>query len=686
MPHITAFAYLYSCLGCLLKTVILKIIPTFLLFALLPLSCFSQKTNDTLVGIKVFSTISNTKLANPIPTQVLGRSDLANSLSIADALKQLAGVFVKDYGGVGGLKTVSVRSLGANHTAVLYDGLILGEAQGGQTDLGKLSIDNNIDQVQLSNSSAIEILLPARAFASASLITIKNNNPILLKNEKNALQIKLQQGSFGYYATAISYKTILNKKIQTSLHALVQYSKSDYPFKSYENNQTIEKRKNSDIKTQKIEYDLLFNKNIRNTIKLKAYWYHSNRGLPGAIIFYNATSTQRLNDNNLFVQSTWKHLLSSKSHLLVSAKYSAEDNIYFDPTYPNSIGRLENEFHQQEIYSSAAFSTMLSKALSISISSDVFKSKLSRTDIFVSNFAEPTRNTFLQNVAFTLKKTAFEIQGNLLYTSINEKVKFGNTAKNFHQFTPALAASVRPFLKKNLYLRAFYKNIFRAPTFNDLYYTNIGNTNLLPEFAQQLNVGLSYYKKNEGLINQFSVTIDAYANSIKDKILAVPRQNLFQWSMQNIATVKIKGIDITAHAGILDYKGYKIFTKISYTLQQAVDLSDETSLSYKTQLPYTPMHSANATFSIQNKKIIFIYNFFLSSYKYTQGAEIAENLIQGYSSSDISLAYMLNDKYKIITEAINIFNTQYEVIRFYPMPRFNYRLTFQISLKKQTKV
>ena len=38
------------------------------------------------------------------------------TLQLSDALKYMSGVVVKDYGGTGGMKTVSVRGLGAQHT------------------------------------------------------------------------------------------------------------------------------------------------------------------------------------------------------------------------------------------------------------------------------------------------------------------------------------------------------------------------------------------------------------------------------------------------------------------------------------------------------------------------------------------------------------------------------------------
>src|ERR1700744_1877687 len=62
------------------------------------------------------------------PVQQLKGRELErfNSLSVADAVRYFSGVQLKDYGGVGGLKTINVRSLGSNHTAVFYDGIEFG--------------------------------------------------------------------------------------------------------------------------------------------------------------------------------------------------------------------------------------------------------------------------------------------------------------------------------------------------------------------------------------------------------------------------------------------------------------------------------------------------------------------------------------------------------------------------------
>ena len=66
---------------------------------------------DTLLAVEVYG-------RRPIATRqsLKGRELQAlSSTSVADALKYFAGVQIKDYGGLGGLKTINVRSLGAQH-------------------------------------------------------------------------------------------------------------------------------------------------------------------------------------------------------------------------------------------------------------------------------------------------------------------------------------------------------------------------------------------------------------------------------------------------------------------------------------------------------------------------------------------------------------------------------------------
>ena len=156
--------------------------------------------------------------------------------------------------------------------------------------------------------------------------------------------------------------------------------------------------------------------------------------------------------------------------------------------------------------------------------------------------------------------------------------------------------------------------------------------------------------------------------------------------MLNIGKVDIKGIDAGLHFVFKQLGQFDITANFSYTFQKALDVSDPKSVKYKTQLPYTPEHSGSMNINVSYKKIAFSYNAILSSYRYRLGDQVPGNLVKGWNSHDFSISYAFASKkywdYKFLAEANNIYNQQYEIIKYYPMPRFNYRFGIIASFKK----
>ena len=103
-------------------------------------SAENTEPTDTVLNLKH---VVVTAQRRPMATaQTLTGKELQSlsSTSVADALKYFAGVQIKDYGGLGGLKTINVRSLGSQHVGVYIDGVRLTNAQNGTIDLSKYSL------------------------------------------------------------------------------------------------------------------------------------------------------------------------------------------------------------------------------------------------------------------------------------------------------------------------------------------------------------------------------------------------------------------------------------------------------------------------------------------------------------------------------------------------------------------
>ena len=267
-------------------------------------------------------------------------------------------------------------------------------------------------------------------------------------------------------------------------------------------------------------------------------------------------------------------------------------------------------------------------------------------------------------------------------------MKTGTSAKDQQEITSAFSASLLPFRELPLRFRLSYKRIFRLPTFDELYYTNVGNTNLRPEYAQLYNLGITAALRPGKFIEDLMITTDAYYNLSTDKIFAVPRQNLFQWSMLNIGRTSAKGLDLSIQSSFRQWKSIRVNLNATYSYQQAKDISDKTSLLYNTQLPYTPEHSGSINLFARYRNFQMGYNVILSGYRYRQGEPIAANLVEGWSTQDLNFSWETKDRkkmsYKIILECNNIFNRQYEIIRYYPMQGLNWRAGIIITHKKTT--
>lgn len=644
------------------------------------------QTTDTLPGVEVFGHRAANPMKSATSVHTLDKEGLqrVNSVSVADAVKYFPGVVVKDYGGIGGLKTVSVRSLGANHTGFSYDGIVVRDAQGGQLDLGRFSVDN-LESVALFNEQPTDILLPARSYASASMIAVATSAQSLQSANKQTLSLRLKAGSFGTWSPSFFYKRKLAQRWFVALNAEYLQSQGNYPFKAYEDSGNNVRRINSDIASARAELDLAYLKKDSSEFRFKTYMYASKRGLPGGVVLYNSFSNQRLNSNNVFSQFAWKKSLSTRSRLLIAGKYSLDHKYYLDPSFQTSAGKLENRFIQQEIYASAAYRYSISRTLSFALSSDYFFTKLERTDGFATGFAQPTRDNYLGNAALQWKTPRFEANANALFTANKSKVKAGPEPKSMWALTPAFSVSVQPLVRVPLRVRASFKRIFRVPSFDDLYYTNVGNTALRPEYATLYNLGVTFTAPSTSGISLITLTADVYYNKVKDKILAVPRQNLFQWSMLNIGRSDARGLDLGLQIGLPMLKEIEPGINISYGYQRSQDLSDPSSRLYKTQLPYVPEHTATASIHATVKSFSFAYNILASSYRYRPGEAIPENLLPGWATHDVNITYTLKRmaaEYRLVLEANNIYNKQYEIIRYYPMPRFGYKIGLLATFKK----
>ena len=616
-----------------------------------------------------------------IPSQTLGGEELKklNSLSVADALRYFSGLQLKDYGGVGGIKTVNIRSMGTNHLGIFYDGIELGNAQNGQIDLGQFSLDN-VEEISLYNGQRSAIFQPASDFGNAGSVYIRTKAPRFMMGRRYNLLVRAKYGASDTFRFSSLWEQKLSDHISSSLSTGVLTSSGRYKFRYRrvtEDNtvayDTTAVRHNGDIWAFRIE------ENVRGGIadgywNVKAYTYHSERGIPGAIVNNVWRRGERQWDHNTFGQAVFQKSFGDKFSTKALAKYA-----YYVTRYVNNDEtqiHVDNTYRQQEMYFSTSNVYEILSKWSVSMSYDFKWNKLNANMV---DFAFPHRYSNFVSLATALTLSRIQAQASLVEQVVKDHVKYGASSSSRSTLTPAFFVNVYPFESKLLAVRAFAKKSFRMPTFNDLYYADMGNSKLNPESALQYDLGFVLNKDwKQGIVDHFRLQVDGYYNTVHDKIVAYPKGQQFRWTMLNLGKVHIKGVDALAEVGLEPAKDWKVTARLQYTYQDARDVTDPNTSYYKDQIPYIPWHSGSAILGLSWREWDLSYSFIYSGERYSQQENILYNHLQPWYTHDMSVVYHAR-RWSARLDVNNIFSQDYDVILNYPMPKRNYMLTLEYN-------
>lgn len=686
MPSIQVHSYNKHCIH--LRWILCLILSLFTTLPAISQSGRHQTSlSDTLLKLKEVTIYSNRMQKKMSPVQILSGKELEklNVYSVADALRYFSGVQIKDYGGIGGLKTVNIRSMGSHHVGVFYDGIELGNAQNGVVDLGRFSLDN-MEVISLYNGQKSAIFQPAKDYSSASAIYMQTRKPIFKGEKKNNLNIGVKGGSFSTINPSLLWEHRFNERVSSSISTEYMYTSGRYKFTYAKKDgyDTTAVRQNGDVRMLRME-NAFFGKTPKGEWKAKAYLYNSERGYPGAAVREEPGKFRHQDrqwDTNLFVQGSFQNYFKPWYSLLANGKY-AYDYLHYlsDPRLDVTTMYVDNHYRQQEIYASAAHLFTIRPWWSMSLSND-FQWNTLRADLI--DFVYPTRNTILTSAATSFDFNRFLLQASLLYTHVDDNTRTkGANAGTKNKYTPSVIATWQPLPRLPLNVRAFYKKVFRMPTLNDLYYTFIGNKDLKPEYTTQYDVGITFsHTWNNHWLRSLDLQIDGYYNEVDDKIIAMPTSNQFRWTMINLGHVEIRGLD-AAIRGEWGFGKVVLSTLFNYTYQKAQDFTDPASEWYGGQIPYIPWHGGSVILNGSYQTWSCNYSFIYTGERYEAVANIPENYAQPWYTHDFSLSKTFQwgkTGIRVTAEINNIFNQQYEVVQCYPMPGTSFKIKLNVML------
>jgi outer membrane receptor protein involved in Fe transport len=160
--------------------------------------------------------------------------------------------------------------------------------------------------------------------------------------------------------------------------------------------------------------------------------------------------------------------------------------------------------------------------------------------------------------------------------------------------------------------------------------------------------------------------------------VAIPGKNLFGWTMLNLGKVSIKGLDVAVEIDGAINERVTWFTRMNYTFQHALDVTDPTSVTWKNRIPYTPDHSGSALASVNYRQWTAGYSLLFSGFRYDLGENNSYNQIEGWGIHDVFVSRQLNIKQyalQVKGELNNLTNQKYDVVRYFPMPGRSWKIS-----------
>jgi len=589
---------------------------------------------------------------------------------LGELTRAFPGVFLRSYGGVGGLKTMNARGLGSQHFVVVTNGMPAIFHQNGSTNLGDIQADF-IEAVKFSMGGTDEWGLPVLAKTHGGMLQVFTTDYMFIANRKK-VEINGLYGSFDRHKwSANTYFS--GKKAYFSANAYGMYFGGEYPFE-YENGLTTIKdaRYNNTIREGAFRLGGGVEIKPGQLLQGGIQYFHSDKVLPGAIVFYQPENYQTLLTENLAANMQYqvvKNKLKSKNYL----NYGRQSTDYSNPFAIG--GEMTEIYEEQTIDASHSSAFSLNNKLLLNWGLQYMYGALEGNTNAVES---PRRHRSFVNLGLVWKPSNWILRLDAPVQLLTERNHADSTWKNTPIFTPSLGVNYRLNRINNLLVfRGSAGQTARVATFNELFFGQIGNTDLRPERAKMLNLGSTWTSKIKRNLS-LEISADGFVGHITDKIVTIPTQNLFVWSVRNIGEVLSYGFDA---AVMLEKRTenkkweFQLIQKTSLNVSQ--DITDRSSSTYGNQIPYTPYWNYSGEAVVRWKVLQLSYETGYYDFRFVLGENIAANVLDEYWLHGVRLSgtfKMKSTQVRIYGKVNNLFDTHYQVIRSFPMPGRNFEV------------
>lgn len=399
---------------------------------------------DTLGTAVVTGYAAKGEMQQAVPTQSLTPEKL-QQMGVSDiggALRRLSGLQLRDYGGAGGLKTVSVRGLGAAHTVVAYDGLALGDARQGQTDLSRFNTEY-LEGLSLSVADVPTLLCPVRNLGAALLELHPQQTD---STQRLSGRAGINVGAFGAVAPSLRLQGKCTDRVTLGLSSHFYRADNNYPF-ILQNGKitTHETRDHSRMEAYTVQGDLNATDKAGGKWQMLLFYNNDARELPGQVMYYTQKGTEQLDEQRAFAQLRQERRWNDWTWMC-AAKFSFSESLYDDtnPQYPT--GALQQNYWQREWYATTGVMRTFRRF------SAAYAADYTHTSLNSNQSAAPRAKRHSLQQALSLRYTHRVLTATarvLAYDDWNS-CPVGEAAQNAHNISPTVDVTARLVDRKSV--------------------------------------------------------------------------------------------------------------------------------------------------------------------------------------------------------------------------------------------
>lgn len=563
--------------------------------------------------------------------------------SVADFLQAETPLSIKPNGT--GIATLAMRGLATNHTAILWNGINIQNPLNGINDLAILDAQSvqQID-VKLGGCSAL--------FGSGAIGGI-----VQLNDNQSFTNGFHGQFGYGYGSTNWHNKYAqlqFNKdKIGASIKVAAQNADNDFTFlNTAEIGQPLRKAVNAAFNYLNINTSFYWDISEKDKLKIHFWRSQNYREITPTMTAVNVGAVYRDTSNR--VVGEWTHFFNH-SFLKIRTAYLYDKNFYESNLVKNSQNGIHSSISEAEWNYNFSEKHQIRTGLNVTFD---------QSDN--NNYAATHQRTRLALFVNDVLRTKFiDLTGSLRQEFVNNNTTPTTFSVGFEKnilspFTPH---------SSQLILRGSFSRNFNIPTFNDLYWANLGNPNLINEQGWSKELGLSFKRKSDTKLLQAHITF--FDIDIKNRIVWLPQID-GQWRPTNLAEVQSRGFETWATYSVRQ-------TNLQYRINASYQFADAQDGDGGAQL-YTPQHKGSVSIWGQFKGVYMSWQQTASSLRYaTTDRSI---WTKPFTLADASVGYTPSVgglKFDMRLAISNVLNTDYQVIPFFPNPKRQFRLEFMVK-------